>query len=178
MNRTILQILRHFVNTNGSDWVQHLPTVEFAINSAVSRSTDRAPFELVYGYLPRSFPPIVFDQDNPASMDFIQNRMLSQMSAQDAIIAAKTEQSHYVNKRRKEDPTINIGNMVVVSNESQLAHIPKGRQKLSLKFGGPYKVTNVDRSTSNYASTESVLLSIRCPVPLPRKPPSTLPRLL
>ena len=50
-NRTLLQILRHFVNTNGSDWAQHLSTVEFAINSAVFSSTDQAPFEVVYGYL-------------------------------------------------------------------------------------------------------------------------------
>ena len=45
-NRTLLQILRHFVNTNGSDWAQHLSTVEFAINSAVSSSTDQAPLKL------------------------------------------------------------------------------------------------------------------------------------
>jgi transposase InsO family protein len=95
MNRSVLQILRHYVNTNGSDWAQHLPTVEFAINSAVSRSTGKAPFELLYGYLPRSFPPIVFDHDNPASMNFIEQRMLSQLSAQDAIIAAKAEQSYH-----------------------------------------------------------------------------------
>jgi len=120
MNRSVLQILRHFVNTNGSDWAQHLPTVEFAINSAVSRSTGKAPFELLYGYLPRSFPPIVFDADNPASMNFIEQRMLSQLAAQDSIIAAKTEQSHHVNKHRKHDPPLKIGDDAVISNESQL----------------------------------------------------------
>ena len=150
MNRTVLQSLRHFVNTNGSDWAQHLPTVEFAINSAVSRSTGKAPFEIVYGYLPRTFPPITFDQDNPASMDFVENRMLSQLSAQDSIIAAKTEQSYHVNKHRKGDPAIAIGDLVVVSNESQLSHLPKGRQKLALKWVGPYKVTKTDPLTSNY----------------------------
>src|SRR5271169_1735692 len=150
MNRSILQILRHFVNTNGSDWAQHLPTVEFAINSAVSRSTGKAPFELLYGYLPRSFPPIVFDADNPASMNFIEQRMLLQLAAQDSIIAAKTEQSHHVNKHRKHDPPLTVGDKAVVSNESQLAHLPKGRQKLATKWVGPYRVTRVDRSKSNY----------------------------
>jgi RNase H-like domain found in reverse transcriptase/Integrase zinc binding domain/Chromo (CHRromatin Organisation MOdifier) domain len=149
-NRTVLQILRHFVNTNGSDWAQHLPTVEFAINSAISNSTGHAPFELVYGYLPRTFPPIVFDEDNPASMNFLEDRMLSQMSAQDAIIAAKTEQSHHVNMGQKEDPNFEVGELVLVSNESQLQHLPKGRQKLAIKYVGPYKITNVDRDTSNY----------------------------
>jgi hypothetical protein len=98
-NREILQILRHFVNTTGSDWAQHLPMVEFALNSVVHSSTNKARFELVYSYLPPTFPPIVYDEDNPASMDFIENRMLALWATQDAIIAAKTEQSHYVNLR-------------------------------------------------------------------------------
>jgi len=109
---------RHFVNFIGSDWAQH-------INSAVSASTGKAPFELIYGYLPRTFPPIVYDEDNPASMNFVENRMLAQRSAQDAIIAAKTEQSHYVNVHRKDDPDINVGDLVAVSNESQPSHLPK-----------------------------------------------------
>ncbi len=105
---------------------------------------------MIYGYLPRTFPPIVYDEDNPASMNFIENRMLAQRSAQDAIIAAKTEQSHYVNLHRKDDPEINVGDLVLVSNESQLSQLPKGRQKLAIKDVGPYKVTKVDRTTSNY----------------------------
>lgn len=149
-NRTIIQILRAFVNQVGSDWAQHLAAVEFAVNSAVSRSTGKAPFEVIYGYLPRSFPPIAFDHDNPASMDFMEDRMLAQLSAQDAIIAAKTEQSYHVNKHRKEDPDIAVGQDIVVSNESQLQHLPKGRQKLAAKWVGPYKVLKVDKSKSNY----------------------------
>ena len=150
MNHSVLQILRQFVNTNGSDWAQHLPTVEFAINSAISRSTGKTPFEVVYGYLPRSFPPVVFDPDNPASMQFMEDRMLSQLAAQDAIIAAKTEQSYHIDKRRKEDPAIAVGDMVLVSNESQLSHLPKGHQKLATKSVGPYKVTKVDKFKSSY----------------------------
>jgi hypothetical protein len=70
-------------------------------------------------------------------MDLVENRMLSQLSAQDSIIAAKTEESYHVNKHRKEDPEIAVGNLVFVSNESQLSHLPKGRQKLAMKWVGP-----------------------------------------
>jgi transposase InsO family protein len=55
-NRTLLQILRNFVNRNGSNWAKFIGTVEFAINSAVNSSTDKAPFEIIYGYLPRTIP--------------------------------------------------------------------------------------------------------------------------
>jgi hypothetical protein len=40
--------------------------------------------------------------------------------------------------------------MAALSNESQLAHLPKGRQKRALKWIGPYKVKKVGRSKSNY----------------------------
>jgi RNase H-like domain found in reverse transcriptase/Integrase zinc binding domain/Retrotransposon gag protein/Retroviral aspartyl protease/Reverse transcriptase (RNA-dependent DNA polymerase)/Chromo (CHRromatin Organisation MOdifier) domain/Zinc knuckle len=151
MNRSVIEILRHFVNVNGSDWAQHLSAVEFAVNSSISRSTGKAPFEVVYGYLPRTFPPIVEDIDNPASMDFLEGRMLAQLAAQDSIIAAQTEQSYYVNQHRKDDPTdIKIGDLVVVSNESQLTQLPKGRRKLASKWVGPYKVLKLDKSKSNY----------------------------
>src|SRR5438046_1020245 len=52
-NQTILQVLRNYVNRSGSNWVKFITTVEFGINSAVNASTSKAPFEVVYGYLPR-----------------------------------------------------------------------------------------------------------------------------
>ena len=76
--------------------------------------------------------------------------MLLQFSAQDAIIATKMEQSCHADKRRKEDPYIAVGDGVVVSNESQLSHLAKGRQKLASKWVDPYNVTKTDRSKSNY----------------------------
>ena len=76
--------------------------------------------------------------------------MLAQLSAQDAIIAAKTEQSYHVNQHRKEDPDIKVADMVAISNESQLQHLPKGRQKLATKWVARYKVLKVDKETSNY----------------------------
>ena len=76
--------------------------------------------------------------------------MLSQLLAQDSIIAAKTKQSYHVNKHRKEDPKIAVGDLTAMSNESQLSHLPKGRQTLALKWVGPYKVTKANRSASTY----------------------------
>ena len=81
LNRTILQILCTFVNQVSSNWAPTLPAVEFAINFVITRFTGKAPFEVINGYLPWSFPQIVFNQDNPALMDFIENRMLAQLSA-------------------------------------------------------------------------------------------------
>ncbi len=124
--------------------------MKFAINSSISTSITKAPFELIYEYLPQSFPSIVFDSDNPASMNFLEHRMLSQLAVQDAIIAAKTEQSYHVNKRPKKDPDIKIDDLVAVSNKSQLSHLPKRRQKLAIKRVDSYKITKVDKAIFNY----------------------------
>ena len=79
----------------------------------------------------------------------MENR-IAQLSAQDSVIAAKREQSYHVNKHSRKDPNVNVGDMVAISNESQLQHLPKGRQKLATKWVGPDKVLKVNKDTSNY----------------------------
>lgn len=51
-NQEIEQYLRAFCSYRQDDWVKWLPTAEFALNSRVHSSTGRAPFELIYGYIP------------------------------------------------------------------------------------------------------------------------------
>jgi len=150
-NRTILQTLRNYVNCNGSNWAKYITTVEFAINSAVNSSTDKAPFEVVYGYLPRILPPVLYDDSTPATMDFVEARMLHHLEAQDAIIATKTEQSAYTNHDRI-DPAdspnpINVGDYVLRKSNVILKE-DKPARKLILPWIGPYKVLwhNISRT--------------------------------
>jgi hypothetical protein len=146
MIRSILQIYRHFVNANDPDWLQHPPTVKFEINSAVRARLRKCLLKLSMDIVFNHFLLLYSIQipDNPALMDFLENRMLSQLSAQDSIIAAKREQSHHMNKK---DPEIAEGNLVVM-NETQVTHLLKGRQKLVTKWVGPYKVNQVDKLKS------------------------------
>jgi hypothetical protein len=53
-NWTVTTMLRQCVNQKQSDWVSKLPAIEFAINSARSKSTGFAPFFLNTGGMPRS----------------------------------------------------------------------------------------------------------------------------
>ena len=52
--RSIAQIQRTVVANNQKDWSSKCPMVEFSINSSVNATTSYAPFELNYGYMPRS----------------------------------------------------------------------------------------------------------------------------
>ena len=53
-NRSIAQILWTVVANDQKDWLSKCLMVELAINSSVNATTGYAPFELNYGYMPRS----------------------------------------------------------------------------------------------------------------------------
>ncbi len=48
-NKTIEEMLRSYVQTNGSDWDKYLPALEFAYNSSIHATTGFSPFFLTYG---------------------------------------------------------------------------------------------------------------------------------
>jgi hypothetical protein len=54
MNRTLEDMLRHYVSPTQTDWNEHLSMVEFAYNNARQESTQETPFFLNYGFHPLS----------------------------------------------------------------------------------------------------------------------------
>ena len=53
-NRTLEEVLRHFISPDMTNWAKLLPMVEFALNSYVHESTRQTPFFLTYGRHPPS----------------------------------------------------------------------------------------------------------------------------
>jgi hypothetical protein len=57
MNRKVAIYLRMFYNHHKTDWVNQLPTAEFALNNRVNDATGFSLFYLTYGYQPNfTFP--------------------------------------------------------------------------------------------------------------------------
>jgi hypothetical protein len=52
MNCEVATYLRMFCNQRKTDWVDQLPTAEFALNNRVNNATGFSPFYLTYGYQP------------------------------------------------------------------------------------------------------------------------------
>ena len=53
-NSTLEQYFRSYVNYTQDNWSVLLPLAEFAYNSSIHSSTGKVPFEVNYGYIPRS----------------------------------------------------------------------------------------------------------------------------
>ena len=67
------QILRSIINDHQMNWVEQLPLVKFAMNSAENESTRSMPFEVNYGWLPHIIKGVEFDSSRPGIKQFIKN---------------------------------------------------------------------------------------------------------
>lgn len=150
-NRTINAILRAVVNPDQSNWIEKIPMVEFAMNSAVSKSTGYAPFDLNFGYIPtlRGLLDQIPATVKPGVREFANRARQHLSDAHDAVIAARIRQTFHANKQRREEPMYQPGDKVWLSTENLT--MPKGRvRKLMPKFIGPFTVQQVDHQHSNY----------------------------
>jgi hypothetical protein len=139
-NRTLGQMLRQAIGPTQRNWVNKLPAIEFAMNSARSETTGFSPFFLNYGRTPR---PLLWDypkQDEyPGVRDMALKIKEAIMSAHDAIITARVKQTRLANNRRRAAPFV-LGDLVYLSTQN--ISLPKGRaRKLAPKYIGPYRIT-------------------------------------
>ncbi|SCV70157.1 BQ2448_1551 [Microbotryum intermedium] len=120
-NKTAIQALQAIVNRQQNDWVRHLANIEFAINASVNASTNKSPFEVVLGCLPCLLPMSLNRPDLP------------DVPAANALAAAKVRQAEQVNRHRRPEPDIAVGDLVMVDTRDR-----------------PYKVIATNAATSNY----------------------------
>ena len=96
-NRSIAQILCTVVSNDQRDWLDKCLMVEFTINSSINATTGYAPFELNYGYMPRSGQHILTDTTFKGVKQFAQQAVWNLMDAHDASLEYRIEQMHYSN---------------------------------------------------------------------------------
>lgn len=88
-NCTINQMLQQCINRKQSDWVQKLPSIEFAINSAWSESIGYVSFFLNSRQMPRSMLWNSASENEYLSIwVFAQQKKLAIIEAHDSILAA------------------------------------------------------------------------------------------
>ncbi|EFA84935.1 hypothetical protein PPL_01928 [Heterostelium album PN500] len=101
-NRTLKLILSKHQEVVKETWDEHLPAVEFAINSAKQASTGLSPFELNFGFEPTT-PSNIININNIKDMEIRELISNYTQIARDNILSSQVRQAKYYNKNRKDD---------------------------------------------------------------------------
>ncbi len=148
-NRTLEEILRHYVAPAQDDWDKILAAAEFAINNAWHPSIDSIPFMLNHGQHPRTPFDIPLTRHVPgggrvpAAQRFHGSMSEHLARAKDALRAAQSRQAKYANQSRR-DMRYQIGDEVFLSTKHLALKVPRdGTPKLMPKWTGPFAVSEV-----------------------------------
>jgi hypothetical protein len=142
VNQTLETYLRHFVSVGLNVWDTLLSRAEFAHNAAVNETIRAAPFELTYGYCPRTPVCEFVEVVHPTSGAFVERLQSSLSLARKLLIAAQQRQKALADKRCV-DRVYKVGDKVLLSTKYlNLKHREPSR-KLLPKWIGPFEVVQV-----------------------------------
>ena len=140
-NRTLQDMLRHYVGVEQTDWDEHLALAEFAINNAYNESTGSTPFRLNYGEDPR-LPFITPVQGTEAK--FFLKRMADDLErAKRCLDAAQQRMKLYYDKNHR-PVTYAKGDWALLSTKD--ITLKYNHRKLKPKWLGPFQITKVINS--------------------------------
>jgi hypothetical protein len=140
-NRTLEEVLRHFVSPRQDDWDEYLDLAEYAINDSVNPSTGYTPFFLAYGHHP-SAPMDLTDQVMvPAAQSYMQTASDALQHAKTRLREAQLRQALQANKHRR-DVQFKVGDQVRLSTAN--LRLPSTMsKKLVARYLGPFVVQEV-----------------------------------
>lgn len=141
MNRTLEDILRHYISYQHTDWDEHLTAAEIAINNSVAQSTGMSPFYMNFGkhpYFPLdgTLPPTANDTVATSMQRLHDNVQLAKQS----IEQAQARQQQLANEHRR-DVVFEEGEEVYLSTKN--LPLRQGVVKFTGKYIGPFKIIQV-----------------------------------
>lgn len=139
LNSTLLSMMQTTVEDPESrDWDKMLKRLERIINTSVNKTTNRTPFELLYGYLPRFDEDIVRELTRPNEKYRLPSELRKEVRNN-----IEVEQKRYkdrYDKHRLNGITYSVGDIVYM----KAAIRSTGEStKLQARYRGPYTVVEV-----------------------------------
>jgi hypothetical protein len=136
-NRTLEDMLRHYVLPDQSNWDRCLDFAEFAINDSWQESTGQTPFLLNFGQHPRAASR-VFVGSNMAAEVFVAEMQRLTRHARACLANAQQRQKAYADAHRS-DLTFKEGDSVLLSAANIRLKTP-GARKLLPRWLGPFSI--------------------------------------
>jgi transposase InsO family protein len=137
--RTLVTALRAYCNENQDDWDDHLDMLELGFNCAVQASTQRSPYELLYGQKPRlpiDAALVAIAPRNPAAIDRAHRMTEALDFAREHLEKAQQRQVRNADRR---EASLSVGDEVLLSTEGLL--LRDFASKLTSRYVGPFVVT-------------------------------------
>ena len=153
-NQTVEIALRHYIAAHQRDWPEHLPAIQAAINTSVSKATNYTPLQLLYGITPRHaldfFKGNLYNSKSTAEL-WAENRTIMRRDAADSIAHAQEEMKRYKDPKQK-PLSFAKGDRVYLrlstgKNSSGYTLPSSIKPKISQQRAGPFKV--LERSGQN-----------------------------
>ena len=141
--RTLITALRSFCNEHQDDWDDILPMLELGFNTSVQASTQRSPYELLYGQQPRTPLDVAVDPllpRVPAAKERADRLREGFELAQGKLVQAQQRQTRNADRYRRL-VQLAVGDMVLLSTEG--LQLRGHSNKLCSRFVGPFAVTEV-----------------------------------
>jgi hypothetical protein len=137
-NRTLEEMLRHYVAPNHTDWNRHLALVEFAMNNALQLSTKETPFYLNTGLRPLTPLTSLRDTEHPDARAITTDWQTRVQRATDRLKSAQNRMKDMHAHGRRE-VTFDEGQEVLLSSKHiNIQH--SGSRKLLPRYIGPFKI--------------------------------------
>ncbi len=138
-NRTLEEMLRHYVSPDHRDWDKHLPMVEFAMNNSLQSATGYSAFFLCTGQDPLTPLSYVSQTNNPEARNV---KITWQERINLATKCLKDAQSRMLvlQSKNRRDLSFDVGQKVYLnSRHINIQH--SGSRKLLPRFIGPFSIT-------------------------------------
>jgi hypothetical protein len=142
VNQCLETFLRSFVHSCPKRWSKWLTLAEFWYNTSCHSSTQRSPFEVLYGHPPRHFGLTPLAVSAASDVDtMLSERAIMLDSVRQHLLRAQQRMKHQAGKRRS-DRSFNEGDLVYLKLQPyvQSSLAPRAHQKLSFKYFGPFKI--------------------------------------
>lgn len=142
MNRTLEDMLRHYIGSDHNDWDVLLPLAEFAVNNSFQSSIGMTPFFCNYGRHPHTPLTRELQSAIPEAALMADAILEAQDKAKKALLAAQSRQKTAHDKRHV--PVIfKTGQQVLLNTRNLKFKHPQNKKlarKLLPKFVGPFPV--------------------------------------
>ena len=114
VNQALEQYLRYYVDYNLSNWLDLLPSIEFAYNNQVYKGIKESPFYFEYGRHPRAGPILVKELPQRDLNDLMYKRQEVLEQAKVALTLAAEKMKWYYDKK-VQSILFKVGNKVLLN---------------------------------------------------------------